>query len=170
VGREHFLNEFAHPWLVRAGVTSEIPRSVVSSFDPTTDTLPASQARLNMFVAPSASVWPVARAAGRSGNRVMLGRDVDNDIAITNPAVSKVHACFIVGSDEVLLMDTGSKNGTEIDGRKLEPEQPVPLRDNHAVRFGGIVSSLYCTTELLWQLFASGALGIDPVSEGEKDE
>lgn len=165
VGREHFLREFAHPWLVRAGVTSEIPRELVASFDPTMDTLPASQARLNMFLGASAAVWPVVRRAGRSGTRITLGREADNDICIVNPAISKLHACFVAGSDEYLLVDAGSKNGTEIDGRRLEPEKTVPLRDSHAMRFGGIVSVLYCTADLLWQLFESGALGRD--AEGE---
>ncbi len=69
-----------------------------------------------------------------------LGRLPDNSIPLEAPAVSRRHAEIRVQSaaegGAVLLVDLGSSNGTFLNGDRLLPEQPVPLRDGAAWEIG----------------------------------
>lgn len=50
--------------------------------------------------------------------------------------ISREHAKIILVNGQPNLVDTGSYNGTYIDGRKLEPGQPEPLRDGMRITLG----------------------------------
>ncbi|MHC5020163.1 MAG: FHA domain-containing protein, partial [Planctomycetota bacterium] len=158
VGREHFLQEFDHAWLVRVGTTQTFQKPE-QPYDPMRDTLPTQQSRINMFVGGGAELWPVDPADADAQGRVALGRELSNQIVLANPSVSKRHACFVFGDSMVKLVDLGSSNGTIADGRRLEPEKPFALGDHHSLRFGGAVSLLYCGSANLWALMDSGAVG-----------
>ena len=59
----------------------------------------------------------------RTGVNV-LGRDASADIQIDDATVSRRHASITVHSD-VTLRDLDSKNGTFVDGKKLEGSTPI---------------------------------------------
>lgn len=50
-----------------------------------------------------------------------IGRFDDNDIVIDNIMVSRRHCCIVVHSDERMeIFDTASKNGTRVNGQRIE--------------------------------------------------
>jgi len=64
---------------------------------------------------------------------VILGRSADADIQILDQRVSRQHARLVVTSDEVLLEDLGSHNGTYLHGHKVARR---PLRVGDRIRVG----------------------------------
>lgn len=50
---------------------------------------------------------------------IKIGRASDNDIVITDPNVSRHHAQIEVEADGFVLKDTGSTNGTFVNGTKI---------------------------------------------------
>src|SRR4051794_16270289 len=57
-----------------------------------------------------------------------IGQERTNEITVDEPSVSSRHACLTVtDSGEVLIQDTGSANGTYVDGRFAEEMTPVNL-------------------------------------------
>jgi pSer/pThr/pTyr-binding forkhead associated (FHA) protein/Zn-dependent protease len=63
-----------------------------------------------------------------------IGRSPGSTLRLDDPAVSRRQARILVGSDEVLLEDTGSSYGTWLDGRRLDGREP--LRDGSRIRIG----------------------------------
>lgn len=57
--------------------------------------------------------------------------------------ISRRHAILSARDGHLELLDLGSRNGTYIDGRRLNPHQPHPLRDGAEVRLGKIVMIIH---------------------------
>ncbi len=53
---------------------------------------------------------------------------------LSSPLVSRVHARVRADDGRVLIEDAGSKNGTWVNGERIE--QPVELGDGDEVAFG----------------------------------
>ncbi len=54
-----------------------------------------------------------------TGNRVILGREISCDIQINDPSVSRHHAELLYGADGWTVRDTGSTNGTSLNGAPI---------------------------------------------------
>ncbi len=67
-----------------------------------------------------------------------FGRKADNEIAITDPYVSGRHGVVTVTEDAITITDTGSTNGTLVDGEKLEPNVPKVLGPESVIRLGNL--------------------------------
>jgi pSer/pThr/pTyr-binding forkhead associated (FHA) protein len=52
-------------------------------------------------------------------NEIIVGRDTTCDIQIDNIAVSREHATIIKGPNYYFIEDMGSKNGTFVNGKKI---------------------------------------------------
>ncbi len=65
------------------------------------------------------------------GESQVLGRD---KISYTNKRMSRQHVTFMREGDKLMIIDMGAKNGTWLDGEKLEPETPKEARDGSNVR------------------------------------
>jgi serine/threonine protein kinase len=63
--------------------------------------------------------------------KIILGRD---KISITNMRISREHFILIHEEGKLLVADLGSKNGTWLDGEKLEPELPKEAHDGSKLR------------------------------------
>jgi adenylate cyclase len=64
-----------------------------------------------------------------------LGRAIGNDIVLVDDRVSRRHATIHAqGDQEFLLVDLGSRNGTYLNGRRVN--QPTHLRDGDHVQVG----------------------------------
>jgi hypothetical protein len=50
--------------------------------------------------------------------------------------VSRIHAAIRMVEDQVLITDLGSGNGTRINGNKIEPNIPQPIKDGDLVNLG----------------------------------
>ena len=77
--------------------------------------------------------------------RVKIGRSTTNDIVLQDPAVSSTHAWLDVTDDGVhFITDAGSKNRTHLNGKKLEPKNPVDVYPGDKILFGS-VETTFCT-------------------------
>jgi len=73
------------------------------------------------------------------GKRLSVGRAKDNELFIDNPTVSKVHAVmFMNQAGQLLVSDTGSTNGTSINGVTLNRGEAQEIKDGDVVSFGEI--------------------------------
>ncbi|MAS35826.1 MAG: hypothetical protein CL610_17585 [Anaerolineaceae bacterium] len=57
--------------------------------------------------------------------------------------VSRRHASLALENNQINLWDLGSSNGTFINGNRLTPHQPSPVRDGDEVRLGQMVLRLF---------------------------
>jgi DNA-binding winged helix-turn-helix (wHTH) protein len=81
--------------------------------------------------------WPGGRAVLGSGEHV-LGRDADLPVCLTSASVSRRHALLRVAGDAVTLEDLGSKNGTWVNGQRIEAARAAALADADEVRAGSV--------------------------------
>lgn len=73
------------------------------------------------------------------GRRVNVGRVGDNDLHLDHGSVSKVHAAIVMNREGTLLVaDTGSTNGTFINGRRIAYGEARQLTDGDVVSFGDV--------------------------------
>jgi pSer/pThr/pTyr-binding forkhead associated (FHA) protein len=71
--------------------------------------------------------------------RRSVGRSKENDLAIEDQSVSKIHASLVLNSERLLLVaDTGSTNGTFLDGKRLAYGRAFPIENGSRVKFGNI--------------------------------
>lgn len=64
-----------------------------------------------------------------------IGRAVGNDVVLMDDRVSRRHATIHAqGEQEFLLVDLGSRNGTYLNGRRVN--QPTPLREGDQLQVG----------------------------------
>ncbi len=73
------------------------------------------------------------------GRRINVGRVADNDLFLNHASVSKIHAALRMNREGTLLVaDTGSTNGTFINGRRIAYGEARPIEDGDVVGFGDI--------------------------------
>ena len=73
------------------------------------------------------------------GRRLSVGRGTDNDLFINDRSVSKIHAALVMNREGTLLVaDTGSTNGTFINGRRIAYGEARQIEDGDVVGFGDI--------------------------------
>jgi predicted component of type VI protein secretion system len=58
-----------------------------------------------------------------------IGRDINNEIVINDPEVSRNHCRFTRGPGGYTLTDLGSTNGTFVNGQRLTGERPLGASD-----------------------------------------
>ena len=73
------------------------------------------------------------------GRRMNVGRVSDNDLQLNHPSVSKIHAAIVMNQEGTLLVaDTGSTNGTYINGRRISYGEARQIADGDVVSFGDV--------------------------------
>ncbi|HZI17183.1 MAG TPA: FHA domain-containing protein [Pyrinomonadaceae bacterium] len=73
------------------------------------------------------------------GRRLSVGRVADNDLHLEHPSVSKIHAALVMNREGTLLVaDTGSTNGTYINGRRMAYGEARQIVDGDVVSFGDV--------------------------------
>jgi hypothetical protein len=73
------------------------------------------------------------------GRRANVGRVADNDLALNHPSVSKIHGALVMNQEGTLFVaDTGSTNGTYINGRRLAYGEKCHITDGDVVGFGDV--------------------------------
>ena len=65
---------------------------------------------------------------------VTIGRDSSSDLEFASPTVSREHASLVFHDGRWYVEDRGSFNGTFLNGTRVQPGTPLPLR--HADRIG----------------------------------
>jgi DNA-binding winged helix-turn-helix (wHTH) protein len=79
--------------------------------------------------------WGPREIALEEGETV-LGRDPDATAFIDHTSVSRHHARIVIAGDRVTVEDLQSKNGTFLEGNKLEA--PTPLTDGDELKLGSV--------------------------------
>ena len=73
------------------------------------------------------------------GKRLNVGRASDNELMLNHTSVSKIHAALLMSSEGTLLVaDTGSTNGTFINGRRITYGESRLIEDGDVVGFGDV--------------------------------
>jgi FHA domain len=73
------------------------------------------------------------------GRRLNVGRGTDNDIYLNHASVSKVHAALKMDAGHNLVVaDTGSTNGTHINGVRIPYGEARPIEEGDVVAFGDV--------------------------------
>jgi hypothetical protein len=73
------------------------------------------------------------------GRRLNVGRASDNDLSLNDASVSKIHAALLMtGEGTLLVADTGSTNGTFINGRRISYGESRQIDDGDVVGFGDV--------------------------------
>jgi hypothetical protein len=73
------------------------------------------------------------------GKRLSVGRVADNELVLNDGSVSKIHAALTMNVQGTLLVaDTGSTNGTFINGRRISYGEARQIEDGDVVGFGDV--------------------------------
>lgn len=78
-------------------------------------------------------LWP-GGSVGPTESTLVLGRDRDCDVVVRDPKASSTHARVWPEAGRWLLVDLGSTNGTQLDGRSITT--PTPLVDGSTIAIG----------------------------------
>lgn len=74
-----------------------------------------------------------------AGGSISVGRTGSNALIIDEPSLSKIHASLSVDNDGVLsVADTGSTNGTFINGQRISYGKATRLVDGDRLKFGTV--------------------------------
>ncbi len=80
---------------------------------------------------------PLALKPG--GKRLSVGRVADNELTLNDASVSKIHAALTMNQQGTLLVaDTGSTNGTYINGRRISYGEARQIEEGDVVGFGDV--------------------------------
>jgi len=96
---------------------------------------PTSSAE-RLVLRPVTGNWP-RFALGRAASAA-LGRTEENDWCLPDEAVSSRHAFFMSRDGRLTVTDLDSTNGTLVNGERLAPRVPVPVRAGDRIRFGEV--------------------------------
>ena len=84
-------------------------------------------------------VYEVPLVLKPGGRRLSVGRVSDNELALNDTSVSKIHAALTMNLQGTLLVaDTGSTNGTFINGRRMSYGEARQIEDGDVVGFGDV--------------------------------
>ncbi|MGD9561187.1 MAG: FHA domain-containing protein [Pyrinomonadaceae bacterium] len=102
----------------------------------------------------------------QSGERISIGRTRENDLALDDASVSKLHASILLSiSGEVLVADTGSTNGTFIDGERIAYGKGNTFSPGQKLRFGSIYVELDVIQRTLPATADGQAEPVEPVKD-----
>jgi hypothetical protein len=73
------------------------------------------------------------------GKRLNVGRASDNELTLNDGSVSKIHAALLMTAEGTLLVaDTGSTNGTYINGRRIAYGESRLIEEGDVIGFGDV--------------------------------
>jgi hypothetical protein len=111
--------------------------------------------RMADLVDPLARVAFLEKSARNPfGGLITLGRARNNDLVLSVPSVSKLHAIFTHPDERWLLADDDSVNGTFLNGSRLPAKEKTPVGDGDSLRFGPDVQCRLFLPESLLGLLA----------------
>ena len=73
------------------------------------------------------------------GRRLNVGRASDNELTLNDASVSKIHGALLMTAEGTLLVaDTGSTNGTYLNGRRIAYGESRLIEEGDVVGFGDV--------------------------------
>lgn len=104
-------------------------------------------------VSPGLEALAYALAPKEGGrNEVTLGRNPICDIVINDGTISMLHLVFVKGEAGWAVQDSGSRNGSSLNGTPLESGKPQLLRSTGRLVAGSVAFSFYEPRDMLWRL------------------
>ncbi len=149
LGREEFLASAAPAALVRyRGDVGVAPPELPREFDGN-ETLPYSWVAGEDQDPAELALYPLAKKAGASfPDRITIGRTSNNDIAVDDTSVSRLHAYVRRNGDAWVVADAGSKNGSWLRGVALEARKEQVLASKSTLRIGEVDLTFYTAADL----------------------
>lgn len=80
------------------------------------------------------------QSAELADGTVTLGRKPGNDLIVLDSSISARHCEFLVSGYEVIVRECGSRNGTFVNGHRVEAQSGVVHGER--LRFGGVEAVL----------------------------
>ena len=71
--------------------------------------------------------------------RIVVGRSGGADVQLPHPAVSATHATLRAHGPGYAIVDEDSTNGTRVNGKRIAPGRPKPLRSGDRIEIGGFL-------------------------------
>jgi hypothetical protein len=88
---------------------------------------------------PATRIVTVAkRGQSPYGDFVFVGRATTSDLVFDDGSISKSHAAFQHEADAWFIKDNKSRNGTYVDGVRLESGARSPIGSGAQITFGGV--------------------------------
>jgi pSer/pThr/pTyr-binding forkhead associated (FHA) protein len=78
------------------------------------------------------------RATRPDGSGFLIGRSPAAEICLSDPSVSAEHARFYLDDEGAKMIDVGSKNGTTLNGRRVDPGEVPWLQPMDRLTFGRV--------------------------------
>lgn len=97
-----------------------------------------------------------------SAKETLVGRvskQMTPDLALTNAFISQEHLVIRRELDKAVLYDLGSRNGTEINGVRITPYKPYPLKNSDIIKLAKGMVVLHFS-----YMYADQTLEIEPLS------
>ena len=89
-------------------------------------------------------IFPLAKKPGAPfADMITVGRTANNDVVIKDVTVSRFHAFFRERGGQWIVCDAGSKNGTSLEGKRLDARKERDLEAGAAVRLGDVETTFY---------------------------
>lgn len=91
---------------------------------------------LVLLVGPSNQVgrqWPIEKTD------FVIGRSAGSHVHVDDRSVSKAHAKLTLKAGEVSIIDLESTNKTVVNGRPINPLEPLILKNNDQIKTGNII-------------------------------
>lgn len=149
LGRQEFLAASAPALFLRKVLNVWPPATPVAA--PITEMIKGEEITAPVQAPPSSAlmaqveVYPlVKKPAAAFPELITIGRTVNNDVVLANHSISRLHLYVTCKNGQWWIADAGSKNGSWIDGQKLQPRREVLLTSAKLVRVG----ELYLTFHL----------------------
>jgi len=140
--RTQFATSNPYPFLVHVAPDARIednPWEEKVAFSTDVGDAPSDDDESDMVQTPRAIVVPVRkREGGLFTQRIGVGRARNCDVVLRFPSVSKLHAQFLVDEAKWMIIDVESANGTLLNGQRLTPFRPHPVKFGDQLRMGEI--------------------------------
>jgi pSer/pThr/pTyr-binding forkhead associated (FHA) protein len=134
LGRAEFLAGAAPAFLVLA-------RAPDAADDEGVATTTAPREQLTLF--------PLLKKPGASfPDRITIGRTSNNDVAIVDHSVSRLHAYVKLDGDRWVVADAGSKHGSWLAGAALTARKERPIASKARLRLGDVDLTFYLAGDL----------------------
>lgn len=145
-GLDEYLQEAAPAALIRNKPTSDVS---VTGEDGDEETLVGIDVLQTADAAARMTVHPLEKKKGAPfSDMITVGRTPNNDVVLNDITVSRFHAYFKQKGKSWVVCDAGSKNGTRVNGVRLEKRKEQPVEDGAQVRIGDIETTFHLRDSL----------------------
>jgi hypothetical protein len=145
LGPGGFLRRFPHPFLVIVGSEADQGLGFTTGVTHLDSLSPDAPDILE--------VVPVLKAVGNPyPDQISVGRARNCDVVLRDSSVSKLHAHFRRRGARLELIDRASRNGTFVNGNRLEHDQAADVAVGDMLQFGTVETQFVDAAELLRRL------------------